>query len=243
MTAPREAMVQTIDVWKEYADGHVQAVQGANMAVYPGEIAAVLGPSGSGKTTLLQMLGTMISPSQGEIRLAGESLAGMTLADKTILRRHKVGFVFQHFNLFSGLTALENVMMVLRLQGEMDGRKKAQEALESVRLGERMHFYPRQLSGGQRQRIAIARAIVHRPKVILADEPTGSLDSENGLQVMLLLTALAREAGAAVVVVTHDLRVKMLAQRTFLMEDGKLRDGTGVWTPSWNDQLAAKGGG
>lgn len=234
------AALEMVDVWKTYQPGPVNAVKGVNLSIQAGEVVLILGPSGSGKTTLLEMLGTMLTPSKGVIRIAGRSLAELAEADVVDLRRRHIGFIFQSFNLFPSLTALENVEIVLQMQKASDVRRRAIKALESVSMGNRLDFYPRQLSGGQQQRIAVARALVHEPRVILADEPTGALDTNNGLAVMLILTAMARQAGTAVVVVTHDLRLRQLANRTFKMEDGALRDWTKEWEPSVAEILGAK---
>jgi putative ABC transport system ATP-binding protein len=224
-------IIEASNVWKFYEQGKVLAVKGASLAVYPGEMLAIVGPSGSGKTTLLAMLGAMLSPTRGVIRLGGRSLSSLSEGERTQVRRWQIGFVFQTFNLFPALTALENVEVALQLQGRRDGRHRALSVLESVGIGHRVHFYPRDLSGGEQQRVAIARALVHEPRIILADEPTGSLDSRTGLAVARLLTERAREFKSAVVIVTHDFRLRPLMDRILVMEDGRLGEIRGGATP------------
>ncbi|MBI4564710.1 MAG: ABC transporter ATP-binding protein [Planctomycetes bacterium] len=214
------AVVEAKDVWKIFEPGHVEAVRGATFNIAPGEIVAIMGPSGSGKTTLLMMLGAMLSPTRGEIRIASQSLGDLQEAGRVALRRRRIGFVFQSFNLFPSLTALENVAVPLRLLGARDHRRRAAEELERVGLAGRLDFLPAKLSGGQQQRVAIARALAHGPAVILADEPTGALDSTNGLAVIRLLSERASEKGAAVIVVTHDERLSAVAHRVLRLEDG-----------------------
>lgn len=219
-------MIEARGVWKVFEQGpmRVEAVRAAELVVAPRDLVAVMGPSGSGKTTLLTMLGAMLSPTRGEIRIGGRSLAGLSAPELALVRRRELGFVFQSFNLFGALTARQNVEVGLRLRGFADeeARAEALKALESVGLAERADFLPADLSGGQKQRVGVARALAGGPKVILADEPTGALDAENGRLVMGLLAAQARGAEAAVIVVTHDSRVARHADRVLHMEDGRL---------------------
>jgi putative ABC transport system ATP-binding protein len=221
-------ILEAQDVWKVYSHGslRVEAVRGANLALGAGELVAVMGPSGSGKTTFLTMLGAMLTPTKGDVRIAGQSIAGLRPQELAKLRRRHIGFVFQSFNLFPALTACQNVEVGLRLRGRSPEAAKAQalEALDGVGLVERADFLPEDLSGGQKQRVSIARALAGGPRLILADEPTGALDTSNGRAVIELLTNRARETGAAVVVVTHDPRVSDLMDRVLTMEDGRLRD-------------------
>ena len=201
-----------------------EAVRGAEFSAQEGELIAIMGPSGSGKTTLLTMLGAMLSPTRGDILIEGRSLAGLAPAELSVVRRRKVGFVFQSFNLFGALSARQNVEVGLRLRGfsNSDARRQAADSLAAVGLVDRVDFLPADLSGGQKQRVSIARALAGGPKLILADEPTGALDAQNGRAVMELLADCARRAGAAVVVVTHDPRVAQTADRVLHMEDGRL---------------------
>ncbi|MBI5211065.1 MAG: ABC transporter ATP-binding protein [Elusimicrobia bacterium] len=213
--------------WKIYENGvvRVEAVRGADFAVEDGEFVAVMGPSGSGKTTLLSMLGAMLSPTRGEIVVEGRSLADLSPRDLSCLRRRKIGFVFQAFNLFSALTARQNVEVGLRLRG-FEGSAVAEEALkalDAVGLSRRADFVPADMSGGEKQRVSIARALAGGPQFILADEPTGALDAQNGKAVMELLAQRARESRAAVVVVTHDSRVAQFMDRVLHMDDGRLK--------------------
>lgn len=221
-------MLETRDVWKVYGEGpgRVEAVRGACIAVRSGEIAAIMGPSGSGKTTLLSLLGAMLSPTRGEIVLEGQTLSGLGPRDLSELRRGKIGFVFQAFNLFPALTARQNVEAGLWLRGLglEASRAEALRALDAVGLADRADFLPADLSGGQKQRVSIARALAGSPRVVLADEPTAALDATSGRAVMELLTRRARQAGAAVLVVTHDPRVEEFMDRVFLMEDGNLKE-------------------
>lgn len=221
-------IVSARGVTKVYEHGaqRVHAVRRANLSVKAGEIVAVMGPSGSGKTTLLTLLGAMMRPTAGEIFIEGESLTGLSQEALALVRRRKIGFVFQSFNLFPALTARENVEVGLRLRGigGEKGRSAALDALKSVGLSDREGFLPEDLSGGQKQRVSIARALAGSPKLILADEPTGALDSQNGRGVIELLTRRARETGAAVVVVTHDPRLMDYMDRVLTMEDGVVED-------------------
>lgn len=219
-----QAAVIAQDVWKIFEPGSVKAVRAATLALEPGELVAVIGPSGSGKTTLLTMLGAMLSPTRGKVTVAGHALGSLSDRELVELRRKHIGFVFQSFNLIASLTALENVEVILKLQKQRRTRPRAAAALEAVGLQDRMNFLPRDMSNGQKQRVAIARAIVHNPDVILADEPTAALDSDNGLAVTRILATRAAEAGTAVVVVTHDIRLRSMMDRIFLMEDGYLSE-------------------
>ncbi len=224
-------IVMARGVTKVYEHGaeRVHAVRRANLSVKAGEIVAVMGPSGSGKTTLLTLLGAMLRPTAGEIFIEGQSLTGLSQEALSLVRRHKIGFVFQAFNLFPALTARENIEVGLRLRGigGEKGRAVAREALKAVGLSDREGFLPEDLSGGQKQRVSIARALAGSPKLILADEPTGALDSQNGRGVIELLTKRARETGAAVVVVTHDPRLMDYMDRVLIMEDGVVEDKKG----------------
>jgi putative ABC transport system ATP-binding protein len=220
-------IIEARGAWKVFEQGQlrVEAVRGAQFSVGSRELIAIMGPSGSGKTTLLTMLGAMLTPSSGDILIEGRSLAGLSSEELSVVRRRKVGFVFQAFNLFGALSARQNVEVGLRLRGfsNLEARRLAVESLAAVGLEDRADFLPADLSGGQKQRVSIARALAGGPKLILADEPTGALDAENGRSVMALLADCARKAGAAVVVVTHDPRVAQTADRVLHMEDGRLQ--------------------
>jgi putative ABC transport system ATP-binding protein len=185
----------------------------------PGGFLAVTGPSGSGKSTLLGLLAGLDRPTAGRVVLDGRDLAVMTEDQRAGLRAEAVGFVFQSFHLIPTLTARENVQVPLELRGE-NGRSQADELLERVGLGDRGHHYPAQLSGGEQQRVAVARAFVHRPKILFADEPTGNLDAANGQKVVSLLDELNRELGTTLVLVTHEVDLAARARRTIRLRDG-----------------------
>ncbi len=193
-----------------------------DLTVPRGEFLAVLGPSGSGKSTLLAILAGLDRPSAGEVRLDGERLDGLSEDRLAVVRRHKVGFVFQSFQLLANLTARENVRLPLELLGAGDAARRADAMLDDVGLGDRAQHYPSQLSGGEQQRVALARAFVARPALLLADEPTGNLDSATGARVLDLLVRLRRESGTTLVLVTHDPAVAGLADRRLHLRDGRI---------------------
>ena len=213
-------------VVKQYpvGSGTVTAVDGASFRLQPGEFVALVGPSGSGKTTVLAILATLLAPTSGSIVIGGQDLADMSQKERTRFRRRNIGFTFQDNNLVSYLTALENVELMLRLNGEFNaaGRKRARELLALLGLEERMNALPRQLSGGQQQRVAIARSLINRPTLLLADEPTASLDTERAFQVVETLASLVHEQGHAGIMVTHDLRMVEFADRIIHMLDGRV---------------------
>jgi putative ABC transport system ATP-binding protein len=198
------------------------AVREVSLQLKQGEFLALVGPSGSGKTTMLSMLAALLRPTAGHIFIDGHDLADLSDAQRTAFRREKIGFTFQANNLLPFLTARENVELMLRLNGKLDraGTQRVIELLERLGLGERMNNLPRQLSGGQQQRVAIARALVHNPAVVLADEPTASLDTERAHQVVETFANLIHEQGRAGIMVTHDLRMVRYADRVVQMEDG-----------------------
>ena len=202
----------------------VTALKGVNVELVPGELTLLMGPSGSGKTTLLSILGCILTPNSGALTVAGHSTEGLTAEGLADLRRKHIGFVFQAYNLVPTLTALENVMLALDLRGAAlaEQPRLAAEALEAVGLSHRAHAAPSKLSGGEKQRVAIARALAGSPSVILADEPTAALDSENGKAVMALLAEVAKDTRRAVLVVTHDHRTLDYADRMIRMEDGRI---------------------
>jgi putative ABC transport system ATP-binding protein len=201
----------------------LEALRGVNLRVDAGEFVVIMGPSGSGKSTLLHMLGAMDIPTHGEVRLGGRVVSRMREGERTRLRRHGIGFVFQTFNLLPTLNAQENVEIALRFAHvpRKDRRGRARELLEGVGLGKRLSHLPRHLSGGERQRVAIARALANRPPLLLADEPTGNLDSSTGDTVLALLHRL-NEGGQTIVMVTHDSGVADRAGRVVRMKDGRL---------------------
>ncbi len=219
-------LIEARGVSKVYDNGvaRVEAVKDVDLSVAPGELIAIMGPSGSGKTTLLTLLGAMLTPTTGEILIEGRSLKGLAPLEMAEVRRRKIGFVFQAFNLFPALTAAQNVEVGLRLRGfsNEEAKGEAEKALSLVGLADRAGFRPEDLSGGQKQRVSIARALAGDPRLILADEPTGALDTQNGRGVIELLARRAREARAAVVVVTHDPRMADYMDRVLPMEDGRL---------------------
>ena len=202
--------------------GMVRALKGVSLSLYAGELTLLMGPSGSGKTTLLSILGCILAPTSGEVIVAGESLAGLNPDGLADLRRRHIGFVFQSYNLFPTLNALENVRLALDVRGMrgQEGHVRSEKALRDVGLGHRLRNYPRNLSGGEQQRVAVARALAGTPSVILADEPTAALDSENGQSVMALLSEIAKDKSRAVLAVTHDSRTIPFADRIIRIEDG-----------------------
>ena len=204
--------------------GSVNAVDGVSFSVKHGEFVALVGPSGSGKTTMLSILAALLSPTQGQILIDGQDLAGMSEAERVRLRREKIGFTFQANNLIPYLTAQENVEFMLRLNRKQDklSRLRAQELLSRLGLSDRLANLPSQMSGGQQQRVAIARALIHNPTLVLADEPTASLDTERAFQVVKTFAALIHENQRAGIMVTHDLRMCQYVDRVLMMRDGRL---------------------
>jgi putative ABC transport system ATP-binding protein len=224
------AILEFDDVVKSYGTGttEVRALRGVTLSVAPGEFVAVMGPSGCGKSTLLHLAGALETPSAGTITVGGRNLAGLDPSGRSELRRRDVGFVFQRLNLIPALTAIENVTLPLELAGESarTARPKGIEALEAMGLREQLDRYPDDFSGGQQQRIAIARAVVGERKLLLADEPTGSLDTASGDEVIELIAALPKQRGTAVVLVTHEPRFASWADRVIFLRDGRIVDET-----------------
>lgn len=215
---------------KEYRLGEVsvEALRGLDLEIKKGEFIAIIGVSGSGKSTLMHLMGALDTPTSGDVRIVNKELSKMSDKELTALRGKKIGFVFQTFNLLSSLTALDNVELVMRFSGtkltSSKRRAKARTLLEIVGLGARMKHRPNELSGGERQRVAIARALANDPEIILADEPTGNLDSKTSKEITKLLKKLNRERGITVVVVTHDPKITEEADRTLTMIDGRIFD-------------------
>jgi putative ABC transport system ATP-binding protein len=224
-----EPVLAVTDVVKTFEEGasKVEVLKGISMEVRPGEVVALEGPSGSGKTTLLSIMGCILTPTAGQVKVAGRTVRHASQGELRETRRRSIGFVFQQWNLFPALSALENVEYALNVKG-VGGRtatKEATRVLEKVGLSDRLHFLPRDLSGGQKQRIAIARALAGSPQVLLADEPTANLDTAVGIQVLELFRDLAKSDGKGLVIVTHDPKVRKVADRVVGIRDGRLMAG------------------
>ncbi len=224
MSAP--ALIQLSGITKTYGAGQAafQALKGINLAIETGDFVAVMGPSGSGKSTAMNILGCLDTPTSGGYAFDGLAVERMSRNQRALLRRHYLGFVFQGFNLLARTTALENVELPLIYRGETAARRHAaaRAALEQVGLAEWAHHTPAELSGGQQQRVAIARAIVTRPRVLLADEPTGNLDTHNSQEIMALLSAFNRDHGITVLMVTHEADMAAWARRVVRFVDGRV---------------------
>ncbi len=219
-------VIQTKDIVKAFAVGDtiIRALDGVSVHVVQGEKVAIIGPSGSGKSTLMNILGCLGAPDSGEYSLAGEMVSTLSKKRLAEIRNRYIGFVFQTFNLLPRLTALENVELPLLYGGQREARERAKQSLEIVGLADRMHHSPNQLSGGQRQRAAIARAIVTDPAILLADEPTGNLDTKTGHEIMGLFDTLNAE-GRTVIMVTHDQGIAALCNRQIHLRDGRVVNG------------------
>jgi putative ABC transport system ATP-binding protein len=221
-----EPVIEAADIVKILGDGagQIQALKCVSLALAGGQLTLLMGPSGSGKTTLLSILGCMLSPTSGTVRVGGKSTEGAGPEDLAKLRREHVGFIFQSYHLFPTLTATDNVRLALDVRGENSSRAvaKSQDALAMVGLAHKTQAFPRELSGGEQQRVAIARAIVGNASTILADEPTAALDSENGHAIMTLLSEIAKDPSRGVLVVTHDPRILPFADRVVRIEDGRI---------------------
>jgi putative ABC transport system ATP-binding protein len=224
-----EALIKLDSVWKTYAmgDAEVHALRGVSFTVEQGEYVSIMGPSGSGKSTCMNMIGCLDRPSSGDVIINGRKTAEMSEKELAALRNITVGFVFQQYHLLSTMTILENVMLPLRYRGmPLDERREtAEQALERMGLADRLSHRPNELSGGQKQRVAIARATVTRPAIILADEPTGALDSETGTSVMELFQEINR-AGTTIIIVTHDPGIGNAAPRCIHIFDGVIKEET-----------------
>jgi putative ABC transport system ATP-binding protein len=224
--APGRSVARLVDVGKTYGAGAtaVTALSEASLDVRAGEVTLIEGPSGSGKTTLISILGLLLRPTRGEVWLEDRNVAGLTERELPALRARNFGFVFQGFNLFAALTALDNVAMAIQMKGptQRAPRDEARRLLQLVGLGARAHHLPGDLSGGQKQRVAIARALGGNPPILIGDEPTAALDTKTALSVMELLRELASTRGRAIVVVTHDPRLERFADRVIRVEDGRI---------------------
>jgi ABC-type lipoprotein export system ATPase subunit len=220
--AAADHIFESVGLTKEFDDGRVQALRGVDFRISEGEFVAIVGPSGSGKTTLLQMLGALDLPSAGTLSYRGESL--LDLVDPATYRAQEIGFVFQAFHLLPTFTAIENVQIPMfgREQSATARKARAFELLKAVGLEHRVDHFPAKLSGGERQRVAIARSLANSPSVVLADEPTGNLDSETAGTVLDLLNTLHRERGVTLVLITHDMTVAKRASRALQMKDGQI---------------------
>jgi putative ABC transport system ATP-binding protein len=222
-----EALIEVVKVTKQVTDstGSLSILHEISFALQAQQSAAIVGASGSGKSTLLSILAGLDTPSSGTVKIAGNDLFALSEDDRAALRAQKLGFVFQSFQLLGNLTALENVMLPLELMGRDDARTAASDMLKRVGLADRLRHYPKVLSGGEQQRVALARAFVVRPAVLLADEPTGSLDFATGEKVMALMFELNREVGTTLVMVTHDRGIAARCDRQLQIEAGRLVPG------------------
>jgi len=222
-----EWVIEANNLTKVYhmGDVEVHALRGLSLKIARGEVVAIMGPSGSGKSTLMNIIGCLDHPSSGEYILDGEDVSNLRDDQLASIRNRKVGFIFQSFNLLSRTSALLNVELPMRYAGITRGRKdRARQALEAVGLGDRVHHRPNELSGGQQQRVAIARALVNDPAILLADEPTGNLDSKSGEEIMRLLLDLNRDRGTTLIIVTHDPEVAARTQRVIHIRDGVVEE-------------------
>jgi putative ABC transport system ATP-binding protein len=218
-------VIEVRDITKVYKMGEVEvhALRGVSFDIGRGEVVSIMGPSGSGKSTLMNMLGCLDRPTSGEYYLDGELVSTLTDDQLAIIRNKKVGFVFQSFNLLSRVSSLANVELPLRYAGMTSGRRAlARQTLEAVGLGDRVNHRPMELSGGQQQRVAVARAIINNPSIIMADEPTGNLDSKVGQEIMDLLLSLNKERGTTLIIVTHDPTIAAQTERVIRLLDGSL---------------------
>ncbi|MFZ5894805.1 MAG: ABC transporter ATP-binding protein [Myxococcota bacterium] len=220
------AVLSAEDVTKVFQEGReiVTVLRGVSLELSPGEVVALEGPSGSGKTTLLSILGCILTATSGRVVVDGKPIDTGRRGELPRIRKRSLGFVFQQFNLFPSLTVLENVEYALNIKGVTgaSARAQAEQLLDLVGLSDRKNFYPRDLSGGQKQRVAIARALSNHPPIVLADEPTANLDSQNGTQVLELFSSLARREERALLIVTHDPKVRGFADRVVRIHDGRI---------------------
>lgn len=219
-----ETILKTVDLVKYYGDGEneVRAIDHTSIQVENGEFVAIVGRSGSGKSTLLHMLGGLDRPDSGEVIIGGRNIFSLKDEQLAVFRRRKIGFIFQDFNLIPALNVWENIVLPLGLDGKKVNRDFVLDIVNSIGLSEKLKSLPSQLSGGQKQRVAIARALASRPAIILADEPTGNLDSKTEMEVISLLKACVRKYGQTLVMITHDETIAQMADRVMIIEDGKV---------------------
>jgi putative ABC transport system ATP-binding protein len=221
-----EALIKLENVWKNFklGEGELSILKGINLEIIPGSFSTIMGPSGSGKSTLMYLLGLLDTPSKGKIFLQGQDVSHFSEDHLADIRGQKIGFVFQQFNLFKNLTALENIMLAMIFQGtsEQDRKARAVKLLDDINLENRMNHSPSKMSGGEQQRIAIARSLANDPEIIIADEPTGNLDSSNGKIVMEILAKLHKEQGKTIIVVTHDPTIAHYSQNIIHISDGQI---------------------
>ena len=222
-----EPILKTEALWKTYRSGKVEtsALRGVDFQVLPGEFVSVMGPSGCGKSTLLYVIGGLARASKGRVLVDGNDLAAMSDAERTRLRRHKVGFVFQRFNLLPTLDAFGNIAIAQHIHGDGFDPHRFEHVTNLLGLTQRLHHRPSEMSGGEQQRVAIARAIINEPKIVLADEPTGNLDTKNSDAVLNMLSQLNRDLGQTIVMITHNPEAAAFGQRIVHMRDGVIVDG------------------
>jgi putative ABC transport system ATP-binding protein len=223
-----EAILKTENLWKVYRTGRVDvpALSGINMEVLPGEFVSIMGPSGCGKSTLLHVIGGLTQATRGKVLLDGNDLSSLTDAARTLLRRHKVGFVFQRFNLLPTLDARHNITLAQHIHGNGFDPHRFDAVVGLLGLTERLHHKPSELSGGEQQRVALARAIISEPKIVLADEPTGNLDSKTSDAVLALLRRLNKDLGQTIVMITHNPEAATYGNRVLHMRDGMVVNGS-----------------
>jgi putative ABC transport system ATP-binding protein len=224
-----EPILKTDNLWKIYRTGKVEvpALCGINIEILPGDFVSIMGPSGCGKSTLLHVMGGLAKATRGRVLLDGNDLGEMSDAERTLLRRHKVGFVFQKFNLLPTLDAYHNIMLAQHIHGNGVDKHRFEVVAKLLGLGDRLRHKPSELSGGQQQRVALARAIISEPKLVLADEPTGNLDTKSSDAVLSLLRQLNRELGQTIVMITHNPDAATYGNRVLHMRDGMVVDGAG----------------
>jgi len=221
-----ENIIELRDVCKDYGMGEakIKAVCEVNLKIKKSESIAIMGPSGSGKSTMLHLIGCLDRPSKGKIFIDGVDVSNLNESDLARIRREKIGFIFQFFNLIPSFTALENVELPMIFSKRPNRKKKAEELLKMVGLQNRMNHHPKELSGGETQRVSIARALANEPQIILADEPTGNLDSKSGKEIMEILKKLNKEKGVTLLIITHDSSIAKHAERIVRIIDGKIKE-------------------